>query len=91
MIGEILSISQEKFQDFVQSSLAFVEDNRRLTEQAPGPTAELVTQLFRNMHTIKGNARTYGLGNLTNTVHEAEQTYDDLRKGRSPNGNRRRC
>jgi HPt (histidine-containing phosphotransfer) domain-containing protein len=81
MIGEILSISQEKFQEFVQTSLAFVEDNRRLTEQAPGPTAELVTQLFRNMHTIKGNARTYGLGNLTNTVHEAEQTYDDLRKG----------
>jgi HPt (histidine-containing phosphotransfer) domain-containing protein len=81
MIGELLSISQEKFQEFVQSSLAFVEENRRLTEEAPGPTAELVTQLFRNMHTIKGNARTYGLGALTNTVHEAEQTYDELRKG----------
>jgi two-component system chemotaxis sensor kinase CheA len=35
------------------------------------------------MHTVKGNARTYGLGNLTNTVHEAEQTYDDLRKGQT--------
>jgi two-component system chemotaxis sensor kinase CheA len=81
MIGEILSVSQEKFQDFMQTSLAFVEENRALTRQASGPTAELVTQLFRNMHTVKGNARTYGLGNLTNTVHEAEQAYDDLRKG----------
>ena len=81
MIGEILSVSQEKFQDFMQTSLAFVDENRELTEKASGPTAELITQLFRNMHTVKGNARTYGLGNLTNTVHEAEQSYDDLRKG----------
>ncbi len=81
MIGEILSVSQEKFQDFMTTSLAFVDENRTLTEQASGPTAELITQLFRNMHTVKGNARTYGLGNLTNTVHEAEQSYDDLRKG----------
>ena len=36
--------------------------------------------LFRNMHTIKGNARTYGLLNMTNTVHETEQVYDELRK-----------
>jgi HPt (histidine-containing phosphotransfer) domain-containing protein len=83
MIGEILSVSQEKFQDFMQTSLAFVDENRALTEQASGPTAELITQLFRNMHTVKGNARTYGLGNLTNTVHEAEQTYDELRKGQA--------
>ena len=83
MIGEILSVSQEKFQDFMSTSLAFVDENRTLTEQASGPTAELITQLFRNMHTVKGNARTYGLGNLTNTVHEAEQTYDELRKGQS--------
>ena len=83
MIGEILSVSQEKFQDFMQTSMAFVDENRTLTEQASGPTAELITQLFRNMHTVKGNARTYGLGNLTNTVHEAEQTYDDLRKAQA--------
>jgi HPt (histidine-containing phosphotransfer) domain-containing protein len=81
MIGEILAVSQEKFQDFMISSLAFVDENRALTQAAAGPSTELVTQLFRNMHTVKGNARTYGLGNLTNTVHEAEQAYDDLRKG----------
>ena len=83
MIGEILSVSQEKFQDFMQTSMAFVDENRTLTQAASGPTSELITQLFRNMHTVKGNARTYGLGNLTNTVHEAEQAYDDLRKGQT--------
>ena len=81
MIGEILSVSQEKFQDFMQTSFAFVDENRVLTEEATGSSPDLITQLFRNMHTVKGNARTYGLGNLTNTVHVAEQAYDDLRKG----------
>jgi len=81
MIGEILAVSQEKFQEFIQTSVAFVDENRTLTEQATAPTTELVTQLFRNMHTVKGNARTYGLSNLTNTVHEAERAYDELRKG----------
>jgi HPt (histidine-containing phosphotransfer) domain-containing protein len=80
MIGEILAVSQEKFQDFMQTSFAFIDENRMLTESATEPTSDLVAKLFRNMHTVKGNARTYGLGNLTNTVHEAEQAYDELRK-----------
>ena len=33
----------------------------------------IVAALFRNMHTIKGNARTYSLQHLTNIVHEAER------------------
>tara|TARA_B100001063_G_C16697436_1_gene520634 strand:- start:316 stop:1266 length:951 start_codon:yes stop_codon:yes gene_type:complete len=32
------------------------------------------------MHTVKGNARTYGLSQVTDIVHEVESTYDDLRK-----------
>jgi chemotaxis protein histidine kinase CheA len=31
------------------------------------------------MHTIKGNARTYGLSTITDQVHNAENTYDSLR------------
>jgi HPt (histidine-containing phosphotransfer) domain-containing protein len=40
----------------------------------------IVAALFRNMHTIKGNARTYSLQHLTNIVHEAEQAYESLRR-----------
>jgi chemotaxis protein histidine kinase CheA len=32
------------------------------------------------MHTIKGNARTYGLSYVTDSVHIAETSYDKLRK-----------
>lgn len=81
LIGQILKVSQEKFSEFVSSARQFVTDNRTLLESASVDfrSAELITQLFRNMHTIKGNARTYGLLQLTNIVHEAEQSYDELR------------
>jgi chemotaxis protein histidine kinase CheA len=32
------------------------------------------------MHTVKGNARTYGLKKITETVHLIENSYDHLRK-----------
>ena len=80
MIGQILKVNQEKFSEFVISARKFVADNETLLNGAHHYDAELVTQLFRNMHTIKGNARTYGLLHLTNIVHEAEQAYDELRK-----------
>ncbi|MFZ4535031.1 HAMP domain-containing protein [Propionivibrio sp.] len=80
MIGQILSVNQEKFHEFVDSSRKFVAENEALLQAADDKHPELVSQLFRNMHTIKGNARTYGLLHLTNVVHEAEQAYDELRK-----------
>ncbi|NVO06746.1 MAG: Hpt domain-containing protein [Rhodoferax sp.] len=85
IIGEILAVKQEKFFEFVHGAAEFLEDNRRILSEtdADEPQAEraaLINLLFRNMHTIKGNARTYGLLHLTHVVHEAEQGYDSLRK-----------
>lgn len=80
IIGEILSVSQEKFHEFIAASLRFIDENEFLIRENPEHDAEAVTKLFRNMHTIKGNARTYGLHRLTNVVHEAEQPCAELRK-----------
>lgn len=79
MIGEILAVSQEKFFAFIDSATAMINDNERLIHAHPTQSADAIAHLFRNMHTIKGNARTYGLRGLTNLAHEAEQTYDELR------------
>ena len=84
MIGEILAVQQEKFYSFIETSRQFIASNRKLIQGVQaGYSAEVDSQvvkvLFRNMHTIKGNARTYGLMQLTNLVHETEQAYDDLR------------
>jgi two-component system chemotaxis sensor kinase CheA len=80
IIGEILAVSQEKFQEFIESSYKFVAENEELIRKTTQKDLEVVGLLFRNMHTIKGNARTYGLLNMTNVVHETEQAYDELRK-----------
>ena len=79
IIGEILAVSQEKFHDFIASSIKFIDENELIIRQNPEHDADAIAQLFRNMHTIKGNARTYGLRHLTNVIHQAEQTYDELR------------
>lgn len=80
IIGEILSVSQEKFHDFITSSMKFIDENELIIRDNPEQNQAVVTQLFRNMHTIKGNARTYGLQHLTNVVHVVEQSYEELRK-----------
>lgn len=85
IIGEILAVNQEKFQAFVSSARNLIAENRVLIENSGEHDTgvrdpALINVLFRNMHTVKGNARTYGLLLLTNVFHEAEQSYDTLRK-----------
>ncbi|RKP46477.1 ATP-binding protein [Trinickia fusca] len=79
MIGEILAVSQEKFHQFVVSAKGFIHENERIIGQHEHADESALAELFRNMHTIKGNARTYGLRHLTSIVHEAEQRYDEMR------------
>jgi len=83
MIGEILAVSQEKFHHFVESATGFISENERIIRQHHEPSHEAVAELFRNMHTVKGNARTYSLAHLTGVVHETEQRYDALRRENS--------
>ena len=79
IIGEILAVSQEKFRNSIDSARSSWPKTAKSFKD-PAKDQDAVGLLFRNMHTIKGNARTYGLLNMTNTVHETEQVYDDLRK-----------
>lgn len=80
MIGQILAVSQEKFHEFLQSARELAAANEALLRDADAERDERVAMLFRNMHTIKGNARTYGLLHLTHAAHEAEQAYAELRQ-----------
>ncbi len=80
MIGEILAVSEEKFHHFIESSAGFVSENERIIRKHSEADHAAIAELFRNMHTIKGNARTYNLAHLTNVVHETEQSYHELRQ-----------
>ena len=82
ILGEILALERPKFQACLDSSQGFLEANAVLlqhAEVAPTKRGNAITVLFRNMHTLKGNSRTYGLLELANAAHLAEQRYDALR------------
>ncbi len=80
LISQILKISIGKFNDFLDSAKQLAADNRRVVSETPGRDPEAIAALFRNMHTIKGNARTYEFRLITDAAHAAEQEYDLLRK-----------
>ena len=80
IIGEILGVEADKFRDFLSISSNLLDQCRSLIEQTPHKDPQVIASLFRNMHTVKGNARTYGLKQITEKVHGVEQTYDDLRR-----------
>jgi two-component system chemotaxis sensor kinase CheA len=80
MIGEILAVSEEKFHHFIESSAGFISENERIIRKHSEADHAAIAELFRNMHTIKGNARTYNLQRLTDVVHETEQSYHELRQ-----------
>jgi HAMP domain-containing protein/signal transduction histidine kinase len=79
IISQIISVDQSKFSEFIKTAYQFLGENAKLIEQSVQKDPEVLSLLFRNMHTIKGNARTYGLSTITNQVHDAENTYDSLR------------
>jgi HPt (histidine-containing phosphotransfer) domain-containing protein len=79
MIGEVLAVAQDKFHAFMDSARGLLDANSTLLETNVNGSAEAAQHLFRNLHTLKGNARTYGLLQLTNLVHATEQSYHALR------------
>ncbi len=80
IIGEILSVDADKFSDFIAGSSDLVEKCRTIIEGTEQKDLNKLAELFRNIHTVKGNARTYGLKHITDTVHRIENTFDQLRK-----------
>ncbi|MDE2600215.1 MAG: HAMP domain-containing protein [Rhodocyclaceae bacterium] len=80
MIGEILAVDAGKFHDFVVSTIKLIDEIDVLLHESLAPSQDVLAQLFRNMHTVKGNARTYGLRHLADLAHEAERSYEELRK-----------
>jgi len=80
IIGEILAVDAAKFKDFLSTAEDFLAECRQLIEANTSKDLDVIASLFRAMHTVKGNARTYGLSQITDIVHEVESTYDDLRK-----------
>ena len=80
-IGEILSTTPRKFAQFMEASINFIGDNRRLLQLNSDLSTESLKLLFINLHTIKGAARALNLAHLTPLVHDTEQMISEMMKG----------
>jgi two-component system chemotaxis sensor kinase CheA len=80
IITRIIKVSIGRFNEFVKSAGEQLAANRALLEAGGPRTPALIAELFRNMHTIKGNARTFEFTLITDAAHRAEQSYDRLRR-----------
>lgn len=80
IVAQLIKISSKKYLDFEKTSEKFIAENRELIESNTDKDTDVLAKLFRNMHTIKGNSRTYGFVFLADIVHEVENTYSELQK-----------
>ena len=79
IVGQLLKIPADKFDSFEATALDYIEQNRALVSVSESNDIETIDTLFRNMHTIKGNCRTYGFTYMSDVVHLVESEYSDYR------------
>jgi two-component system chemotaxis sensor kinase CheA len=71
---------------FILEGREFLEDiSRRLIEMEERPQdADLVKDLFRMVHTLKGNSGLFDFAPMTRLLHASEDLMDAVRDGRAP-------
>ncbi|MES2675266.1 MAG: two-component regulator propeller domain-containing protein [Pseudomonadota bacterium] len=79
IVSQLLNLSAEKYLAFEESTTRYVQANRAAIQCSPHIDMDIVALLFRNMHTIKGNCRTFSFTYLSNAAHEVESTYSALK------------
>lgn len=87
LLGEILTATEQRFRQFMQGSEILLSDCKQLLGHWRSDDVEdandMLAALYRNLHTIKGNARTLGLNAVTDSLHEAEQILQLARESNS--------
>jgi Chemotaxis protein histidine kinase and related kinases len=82
-IVEIIKMDQELFQDFItecKDNLVTFEP-KLIQLKDDKENMELVNDLSRIMHTIKGNAKIFNLERIVGEAHGIENIFSSLRKG----------
>jgi chemotaxis protein histidine kinase CheA len=85
LIGQILALPRHVFLEFMRDTDGLLDRSESLIGRS-AIQADAQASLFRHMHTIKGNARTYGFESLAQAAHEAEETYAKVRYGVAEDG-----
>ncbi|RZA24750.1 MAG: GAF domain-containing protein, partial [Proteobacteria bacterium] len=77
---ELAAIRDKDYSIIMKSMRGYIDESIALQNESPDYIADLAQTIFRNVHTIKGLARTYGLNNMSKAAHEVEHLYQDVRE-----------
>lgn len=80
IVTEVIETGVEAFDDFARTARDFLEQNSSAVGREDGLSPDVLAHSFRNLHTLKGNARLLGYTHLVDVIHAAEERYDTLRK-----------
>ncbi|ACV24459.1 chemotaxis protein CheA [Methanocaldococcus fervens] len=79
VMNEYLDVFVEEAEEHIQNI------NECLLELEKDPSnLDLINQIFRSAHTIKGGARTVGLSHISDLTHHMEDILDYIRNGQIP-------
>lgn len=76
--ADLVQIFQDELRDLLESL-----DRGLLDLKAAPQDGALVAQVFRDLHTIKGNAAMFGLSDLSDFVHGFETAFERIRTGKA--------
>jgi ligand-binding sensor domain-containing protein/HPt (histidine-containing phosphotransfer) domain-containing protein len=79
IIGQLLNIPAKKYLIFATATKRFIAENRDYIQRNEQRSDTVIALLFRNMHTIKGNCRTFGFRFFSDVAHEVESVYSALK------------
>lgn len=83
ILQEIIDIPEDRFQRFLTKTQEYLKENReRVLHASSGKKHEIIRQLFMNMHTIKGTARSFYLKAISDVTHAVEQDYANMQTGK---------
>ena len=82
-ISDMVAIDGKIFETFYKESFSLLQNSDelvgRLSEDISS-NKELIDRLFRNVHTLKGNARLFKLNSVQEIAHKAEDCFSELRE-----------
>jgi predicted ATPase/HPt (histidine-containing phosphotransfer) domain-containing protein len=82
IVSQVLDAGLDRFREFFTSAQRGLQHSQQLLASDQGVDPDGIRALFRNVHTIKGNARLYGFSHIVDVVHQVEEVYSELRAGR---------
>ena len=72
ILSQLMKLTKEKFDQFKNIAMKYLNENRMMLESKKAFEPGL---LFRNLHSLKGLSRYYGLSYLVECTHHAEKNF----------------